>query len=687
MLRKLLTVGALLSATLPLAAQTGAKNGEWRSYAAEPGSTKYSPLDQINRDNVKNLRVAWRFKTDNLGPRPDFNMQSVPIVVNGVMYAQAGTRRSVVALDPASGEVLWMWRMDEGKRGAGAPRQGSGRGLAYWTDGKGDERIVTVTPGYHMVQLNAKTGVPIASFGRNGVVDLKTEIDQPGIDLETADIGLNSAPALGNNVIVIGAAHLPGGAPRAKENVKGYIRGYDVRTGKRLWIFHTIPQPGEFGNDTWENDSWSYTGNAGNWAPITIDEELNRVYLATEDGTGDYFGGHRPGNNLFSASVVCLDLTTGKRLWYFQAIHHDIWDWDFPAPPILMDITVNGKPIKAVGVPSKQAFLYVFDRVTGQPVWPIEERPVPRGKVPTEWYSPTQPYPTKPAAYDRQGIRESDVNDWTPEIKAEALRVLNLHRYSDNLFEPPIDRGQDGKFGMLMMPGNNGGTNWEGGAFDPETKIAYIFSSTEFNRRSLINDPVRSNMNYIDGGGGGRGRGAGPAEEGGGPAGGGPGAAAGSAPAAGRGRAGGAADGAPPLNAFGLPLIKPPYGRVTAINMNTGDHVWMAAIGGTPENIKNHKMLQGVTIPRTGRPGRTGIMVTKTLLFAGERGPLDTVDGQTVSWFRSYDKATGAIVSEMQIPANVTNVPMTYMVGGKQYIVVAVAAVGKPAELLALTLP
>ncbi len=242
------------------------------------------------------------------------------------------------------------------------------------------------------------------------------------------------------------------------------------------------------------------------------------------------------------------------------------------------------------------------------------------------------------------------MNDWTPEIKAEALRVLNLHKYSDNLFEPPIERGQDGKFGMLMMPGNNGGTNWEGGAFDPETKIAYIFSSTEFNRRSLINDPARSNMNYIDGG-----------------------------------RGGGEA--APPLNAFGLPLIKPPYGRVTAINMNTGDHVWMAAIGGTPENIKNHKMLQGVTIPRTGRPGRTGIMVTKTLLWAGERGPLDTLDGQTVSWFRSYDKATGEIVSEMPIPANVTNVPMTYMADGKQYIVIAVAAVGKPAELLALALP
>jgi quinoprotein glucose dehydrogenase len=683
MLRKLSIICVVLCGTLPLAAQHGAKNGEWRSYAAEPGSTKYSPLDQINRDNAKDLRIAWRFRTDNLGPRPDFNMQSTPIVIGDTMYVQAGIRRTVVALNAGTGELLWMWRMDEGKRGAAAPRQGSGRGLAYWTDGKGDERIVTVTPGYHMVALNAKTGVPVPTFGRNGVVDLKTELDQPGIDLETADIGLNSPPALGNNVIVVGAAHLSGGAPRAKENIKGYIRGYDVRTGKRLWIFHTIPQPGEFGNDTWENDSWSYTGNAGNWAPITIDEELNRVYLATEDATGDYFGGHRPGNNLFSATVVCLDLNTGKRYWYFQAIHHDIWDWDFPAPPILMDITVNGKPIKAVAVPSKQAFLYTFDRVTGQPVWPIEERPVPRGKVPTEWYAPTQPHPTRPAAYDRQGIRESDVNDWTPEIKAEALRVLNLHKYGESLFEPPIERGQDGKFGMLMMPGNNGGTNWEGGAFDPETKIAYIFSSTQFNRRSLVNDPARSNMNWIDGGGGGRGGRGGGRGEGRGAEGSGPPAAAQPAPARGA-----AAMEAPPTTAFGLPIIKPPYGRVTAINMNTGDHVWMQAIGGTPEDIKNHKMLQGVTIPRTGRPGRTGIMLTKTLLWAGERGPLDTVEGgQTVSWFRSYDKATGAIVSEMQIPANVTNVPMTYMTGGKQYIVIAVAAVGKPAELLALALP
>lgn len=677
MLRKVWIVCLLLCATVSLNAQTGAKNGEWRAYAGEPGSTKYSPLDQISKENARNLRIAWRFKTDNLGPRPDYNMQSVPLVVGGVMYVQAGTRRDVVALDPTTGEMLWMWRMDEGVRGQNAPRQGSGRGIAYWTDGKGDERIVTITPGYHMVALNAKTGWPVSSFGRNGVVDLKTELDQPTIDVETAGIGINSPPVIGNNVVVVGAAHLSGGAPRTKENVKGYIRGYDVRTGKRLWIFHTIPQPGEFGNETWENDSWSYTGNAGNWAPITIDEELNRVYLSTEDATGDYYGGHRPGANLFTASVVCLDLNTGKRYWYFQAIHHDIWDWDFPAPPILMSITVDGKPIRAVAVPSKQAFLYTFDRVTGQPVWPIVERPVPAGKVPGEWYSPTQPFPTKPAPYDMQGLRESDLIDWTPEIKAEAVRVLNLHKYGESVFTPPIERGQDGKYGMLMMPGNNGGSNWEGGCFDPETGILYMFSSTQLNRRSLINDPARSNMNYIEGGAGG-GRGAAPDAEGGGGAG-----------RGGRGRgAGPSAGDAPPTTVFGLPLIKPPYGRITAINMNTGEHIWMQPVGNTPEEIKNHPMLKGVTIPaRTGRPGRTGTVVTKTLLWAGERGSLDTVNGQQVSWFRSYDKVTGDVVSELQIPANVTNVPMTYMAGGKQYIAIAVGAVGKPAELLALALP
>jgi quinoprotein glucose dehydrogenase len=670
---RLVPLAVLLAViTEPLAGQYGATNGEWRAYAGEPGSTKYSTLDQINKENAKTLRIAWRFKTDNLGPRPDYNLQVTPLMVNGVLYAQAGTRRAVVALDPATGEQLWMWRMDEGKRGGSAPRQGAGRGVAYWTDGKGDDRILTITPGYHMVALNAKTGIPIASFGSNGVVDLKTELDQPGIDLTTAEIGINAPPVVGNNVVVVGAAHLPGGTPRTKENVKGYIRGYDVRTGKRLWIFHTIPQPGEFGNDTWENDSWSYTGNAGNWAAITIDEAANRVYLATEMATGDYYGGHRPGANLFTDCVVSLDLNTGERYWYFQAIHHDIWDWDFPAPPILMDITVDGKAIKAVAVPSKQGWLYTFDRLTGQPVWPIVEKPVEKGNVPGEWYSPTQPFPTRPAPFDRQGISESDLLDWTPEIKAEALRIAGLHKIGP-IFTPPIVMGTDGKAGLLMLPNATGGANWEGGAFDPETGIVYIFSTTNVTRLSLINDPKRSNMNYIQGAGGG-GEGAPPAP---------PAAGAAPAPAA----AAPAAPALPPINVFGLPLVKPPYGRVTAINMNTGNHVWMKPMGDTPDNIKNHEKLKGVAIPRTGRGGRLGIMVTKTLLWGGERGPLVTSEGQQGSWFRGYDKATGEIVSEFLLPANTTGVPMTYMINNKQYIVVAVGAAGRPSEFIALSLP
>ena len=667
----LLVVGAVVS----ISAQYGTKNGEWRSYAGEPGSTKYSPLDQINKENAKNLRIAWRFKTDNLGMRPDYNMQSTPLMVGGVLYAQVGMRRAVVAMDPETGEQLWMWRMDEGKRGEVAPRLGSGRGVAYWTDGKGDERILTVTPGYQLVALNAKNGVPVSSFGRNGIVDLKTELDQPGLDLITADIGLNAPPAVGNNVVVVGAAHTPGSAPRTKENVKGYVRGYDVRTGKRLWIFHTIPQPGEQGNETWENDSWSYTGNAGNWGAITIDEAANRVYLATEMATGDYYGGHRPGANLFTDCIVSLDLNTGKRYWYFQSIHHDIWDWDFPSPGILMDINVNGKPIKAIAVPSKQGWLYTFDRMSGEPVWPIVEKPVEKGNVPGEWYSPTQPFPTRPAPFDRQGVSEADLIDWTPELKAEAVRIAGLHKIGP-IFTPPIVAGAGGKAGTLMLPNATGGANWEGGAFDPETGIAYIFSTTNLTRLSLINDPARSNMNYIQGGGGG-------GDDGGGGGRGGRGAAGrGAAPDAAPARAA-----LPPMTVFGLPLIKPPYGRVTAINMSTGDHVWMQPIGDTPDNIKNHERLKGVTIPRTGRGGRLGIMLTKTLLWAGERGPLVTVNGQQGSWFRSYDKATGEIVSETLLPANTTGVPMTYMVNKKQYIVVAVSAAGRPAEFIALTLP
>src|SRR5579864_1167768 len=380
----------------PAWAQTGAKNGEWRTYGGDLGSTRYAPLDQINASNFNQLEVAWRFKTDSLGPRPEFQYEGTPLFVHGTLFVTAGTRRAVVALDAKTGEMLWMHSENEGKRGESAPRQLSGHGVAYWTDGR-EERVLYVTPGYRLIALDAKTGVPVPSFGKNGVVDLKQDDDQE-IDLINGDIGLHSTPIVAKNVVVVGAAHLTGGVPRSRKNVKGYVRGFDVRTGKRLWIFHTIPRPNEYGIETWEKDSWSYTGNTGVWGQISVDEDLGLVYLPVELPTGDYFGGDRPGNGLFGESIVAVDLQTGKRKWHYQLVHHGLWDMDIPCAPILVDIPVNGRTVKALAQPTKQAFLYVFDRTNGQPIWPIEERPVEKGVAPGEWYSPTQPFPTKPPA-------------------------------------------------------------------------------------------------------------------------------------------------------------------------------------------------------------------------------------------------------------------------------------------------
>jgi quinoprotein glucose dehydrogenase len=447
----------------PAAAQTqsyGTQNGEWQTYGADLHSTRYSPLDQITADNFNKLEVAWRFKTDPLGPRPEFQLQTTPLMVKGVVYFTAGTRRAAVALDAQTGEMLWMHSLNEGKRGESAPRQLSGRGLTYWTDGR-EDRIIYVTPGYQMVALNAKTGVPVQSFGKDGVVDLKQDDDQP-MDLVTGEIGLHSAPIVVKDVIVVGAAHLPGGTPKSKTNQMGYVRGFDARTGKRLWIFHTIPRPGEFGNDTWEGDSWSYTGNAGSWAQMTADEELGLVYVPVELPTGDYFGAHRPGKGLFGESLVALDVKTGKRKWHYQLVHHGIWDMDIPCAPILADITVNGRLIKAVAQPTKQGWVYVFDRATGQPVWPIEERPVEKGTVPGEWYSPTQPFVTKPPAFDRQGVSESDLIDFTPELHAEALKIVQNYKIGP-IFTPPVVSEWPKPLATLIMPSATGGANWQGG--------------------------------------------------------------------------------------------------------------------------------------------------------------------------------------------------------------------------------
>ena len=435
------------------------------------GNTCYASLDQITAANFKTLEVAWRFRTDSLGPRPEYQFESTPLMVSGVLYTTAGSRRAVVALDASTGEMLWMHSEHEGARGAASPRQLSGRGLAYWTDGV-EERILYVTPGYRLIALDAKSGQPLRTFGTNGAVDLKLDDDQE-MDLVTGEVGLHATPVIAKDVVVIGAAHKSGGVPKSYRNVKGYVRGFDVKTGKRLWIFHTIPKPGEFGIDTWEKDSWSYTGNTGVWGQISIDPELELVYLPVEEPTGDYFGAHRPGNGLFGETLVAVDLHTGKRKWHFQLVHHGLWDMDIPCAPILTDIVVDGRQIKAVAQPTKQSFLYVFDRATGQPVWPIEERPVPRGDVPGEWYSTTQPFPTKPPPYERQTVTTDDLIDFTPELKAEAEKLVSRYKLSPEMFTPPVVSKTDGPLGALLR--TIAGTNWAGGSFDPETHTAYVF--------------------------------------------------------------------------------------------------------------------------------------------------------------------------------------------------------------------
>jgi quinoprotein glucose dehydrogenase len=642
-----------LALGVSLGAQHGAPNGEWRTYAGDLGATRYAPLDQINAANFNSLEVAWRFRTESLGARPDFNLQTTPLVINGVLYATAGEHRNAIALNAATGELLWMHRLEEGRRAAASSRRLSGRGVGYWTDGKGDERIFYVTIGYQLVGLDAKTGRPAKDFGVDGVVDLKKDIDQP-LDPVDGEIAWNGAPVIAKNVILVGAAHRAGTTPASRANAKGYIRGFDPRTGKRLWIFHTIPQAGEFGNDTWLEKSWEYTGNTGVWTQMTVDEQLGIAYLPVEMPTGDYYGGHRPGTNLFSESLVALDLQTGRRLWHYQFVHHPIWDYDVPCAPILVDITVNGRNIAAIAQPTKQGFIFVFDRKTGEPVWPIEERAVEQGNVPREWYSPTQPFPTKPPSVERQGFLPEHVLDFTPELKAEGLKLIEKYKIGP-LYTPPIARGENGKAGLLFIPN---GPNWPGGSFDPETGVLYIYSHTLVRILSMVNDPKRSDMNYISDGGA--------SEEG----------------------AGGG------LGVRGLPLIKPPYGRISAVDLNKGEIAWQIAHGETPDAIKNNPALKGLTIPRTGRPGGAGgssggigTLVTRTLVIAGEGGTAILPDGTRGALLRAYDKKTGADAGAVAMPGAQTGSPMTYMLGGKQYIVVASSSSINPGQIVAYRLP
>ncbi len=662
--------------------------GEWRAYAGDLRNHHYSPLAQVDASNFNQLEVAWRFKTDNLGNRPEFKLEGTPLMVKGVLYATAGSRRAAIALNAETGELLWVHGIAEGARGAAAPRQLSGRGLAYWTDGR-EERILYFTPGYRLVALDARTGQRVRSFGNDGIVDLKLDFDQ-SIDLVNGEVGLHSTPTIAKDVVIVGAAFREGHTPKTHNNTRGYVRGFDVRTGKRLWTFHTIPRPGEFGNDTWLNDSWAVNGNTGVWNQVAVDEELNLVYLPVETPSSDFYGGHRPGNNLFAESLVAVDLRSGRRKWHFQLVHHPIWNMDVSTAPMLVDIAVGGKPIKAVAIMGKQAWMYVFDRATGEPVFPIEERPVPAGDVPGEWYSPTQPFPTRPPAYDHQGVMLDNLIDFTPELRAEAVKLMSRYKLGPVFTPPPVSRAE----GPIASFRSSGGTNWPGGSYDPETHIAYVPSytslvpvgllpppSAEFSDVRYVAGSAITGVRYVAGPGENVGADAPP-----------PPARSQAAPAraaSGRGRGGAAApsEAGGGVNPQGLPLLKPPYGRITAINLDRGDIVWQIAHGETPDSIRNHPALEGVTVPRTGQSGAVGALVTKSLVIAGEPGFTTLPNRPRGAMLRAYDKADGREVGAVYLPAPQSGTPMTYSVNDRQFIVVAVSGGNYSGEYIAFALP
>ena len=660
--------------------QLGAPGGEWPTYGGDLGHTRYSALDQIDSSNFSELEVAWTFDAANFGPSPEYRYQSTPLMINGRVFTTAGSRRAVVSLDAKTGEILWMHSLNEGERGEYAPRQLSGRGLAYWVSEDGsEERVIYVTPGYRMMALDAVTGNPVASFGDNGIVDLKQDADQQ-IDLITGEIGLHSTPIVAKDVVIVGAAHRTGGNPKSRENVKGYVRGFNVHTGERLWIFHTIPLPGEYGNESWLNESSAYTGNTGVWAQISVDLDLETVYLPVEAATGDYYGAYRPGDNLFSESLVAVDLNTGERKWHYQLVHHGIWDHDIPCAPILADVVIDGQLRKIVAQPTKQAFLYVFDRVSGEPIWPIEERGVELGDVPGEWYSPTQPHPTKPPPYDRQGVSEEDLIDFTPELRAKGIEVASWHKMGP-IFTPPVVSSIDGPLGTLMAPATGGGTNWPGGAYDPENNMVYVVSNSSVTSLAVVPPyPGQSDMAYIQGSAL-----SGPRTSGG----------AGSSAGGGRTEFDAAqrarptsSRGTPPRNLLvdRLPLLKPPYGRLTAIDLRLGEIAWQVPHGQTPDRIANHPALAGLDIPRTGQGASVGTLVTKTLVVAGEAELTSDENGTRRAMLRAYDKSSGVEVGAVELPAPQTGSPMTYMIDEEQYIVIAVSGSGVSGRLVAFKL-
>lgn len=624
----------------------------WVSYASDKASSKYSPLSEINEENFKDLTVAWKWEspdriiTDAHPELQTWVWESTPLMIEGVLYISTSMSQ-VAAINAVNGQTIWVYDPETWKNGTPSNNGFVHRGVEYWESGD-DKRIIFGTGDGYLIALNAKDGKLIQTFGENGRIDLTEGMSRT---VPRNIYGVSSPPIICKDVIVMGSkVH---DVPITEIMPPGDVRGFDVRTGKQVWNFHSIPEAGEYGNDTWKDESWKITGAANSWTMMSADEELGYVYIPFGTPQNDFYGGQRPGDGLFGETLVCLDAKTGKRIWHYQIAHHGVWDYDLPAAPNLINVDINGKQVKAVAQVTKQGWMFVFDRITGEPIWPIEERDVPQSTIPSERSSKTQPFPTKPAPFDRQGITENDVTDITPELRTRALETLKKYNYGALYTPHSLEKP------TIMLPGWAGGASWAGAAFDPESGIAYVSSVTSA-LTITMSKPEGSEL---------------PAPLVGMPA--------------------------PMETMDGIPLWKPPYGRVTAIDMHTGDHKWLSPLG---DLANTNAELKKLNLPPLGRPSRGHLLLTKTLLIVGQEGTTqrqergrENADGQQsdeVSDFQSletklvaYDKITGELIGAVELPRNATAAPMTYMIEGKQYIAVTTGGANMPAELIVLTLP
>ncbi len=643
----LFAVGLVSCALIAQVASPVPPHGEWPTHGGTNANARYSSLDQITRDNVRQLRIAWRWTSPDhelmalqMGIQTWLN-QATPLMIGGVLYVSTSVSQ-VAAIEAISGRTLWVHDPKVWVHGTPANFGYVHRGVAHWTDGR-DARILIATGNAYLIALDARTGTPVTSFGDEGRVDLTEGLGRP---VDRRWYTVTSPPLVIGDLVIVGSSIQ--GWPMRLDMPPGHVRAFDVRTGTQRWIFHSIPQVGQFGNETWAGESWRTVGGVNVWTIMSADEELGYVYLPFSPAANDYYGGERHGDNLFADSLVCLEAATGRRVWHFQFVRHGLWDYDIPAAPNLVDVIVGGRRVSAVAQVTKQGFVFVFDRVTGRPLWPIDDRPVPQSAVPGEKTAPRQPFPTRPAPFERQEASPADVIDLTPELREQALEILARYDHGP-LFTPPSERG------TVLVPGVGGGANWAGAAFDPETGRLYVPSVTAPNVVTLspsagssINDRYVGRLQRLRG-------------------------------------------------PQGLPLLKPPFGRLTAINLGTGDHVWVVPVG---EGPRHHPLLEPLQLGRLGWDRRSFPLATRTLLFVAQMGPAGgTQPAADRPWvpvprvvsddpaLQVFDKASGELIAKIQLPANATGALMTYLSAGKQYIVVPIGGGNLRAELIALSLP